>query len=488
MVKTKRKLSPDEIIESYDPKELAIHEAFRKDPLVFCELAVNPPFIPNKVQAEVLQAPLHEQRSLLPWMRGGGKSHTISYKIAHDLFRHRNFSVFLFSPAEEQSALIFDKVCRIYKTSDYLSENVPHRIKGDIFYVGDEKWGSTLTLLKVGLDARTARGRHVTGGNGYLCGDEISSHLYAQKITDVLEPFITTGGGLVYLSSPGEASDDNYMWHTYKDWRAMEKLALQEGRKPKHRVYRLRLRDCDHINRDEVREQLRKHKNRGTLWLFKREYLGQWNQTIGSYFKSQDIQACTKANIDQGDKHSTYCWAIDPGGQQASFVIHIARLNQRTETMEIVRVLSYIFEGKYRKDSGDEKITEFEQILDALLEVRKRFPPKLVYYDPNCERALSERMENQFHFPMKAKLIGGYDSKARSLADLNRALQDRTIAFNDTRIIKQLSCFAPKLKPNGEYDFPKRLTDHVICLAMIACYLGDKCIPAWGIRTGKRKW
>ena len=486
MVKTKkRNLSADEIIESYDPKELAIHEAFRKDPLVFCELAVNPPFTPNKVQAQVLNANLHQQRTMLAWARAFGKSHTMKYKIAWDLFRLKGFKIFLFCPSEDQARLIFDEVVRIYKTSDYLNQNVPYRVKGNTLFVGDEKWNSTLELLAVGLTGSTARGRH-TAGCGYLVGDEINSHIYADRIAGVLEPFVLSGGGIVYLSSPGEATPDNFMYQTYLDWRAMERLALSDGRKPKHRVIKCRLRDVEHIDREEVKEQLRIHKKNGTMWFFKREYLGAWTSTEGAYFKSQDIQACTRQDIDEGDKHSTYCWSIDPGGRNASFVIHIARLNQRTETMEIVRVLSYIFEDKYKKDSGDEKITEYEQILDALLEVRKRYPPKLCYYDPNTERALSERMENQFHFPMKEKRIGGYDSKKVFLDDLNRALQDRTIAFSDQRIIKQLNCFAPKLKPNGQYDFPKKLTDHVICLAMIACYLGDKKTPAWCIRTGKR--
>ena len=468
--------------KGFSNEEIALCRWLREDADAFCEYALD--FKPHKQQRNIFHTDLHECESIVVGSRRGGKTFGVRKKVVWDLFRLPGIRIFIYNPSESQSNVLFDGVCRDYRTSPFLKKYVPHRLKGACLTVGSEPHESTLQILKVGLDAKSARG-FGTDGCGYVIGDESNAHGTAGwTIADNVEPFISAGGGLVYMSSAGESIESNFFYSTYKYYAEAEAA----GNK-RYRVFQFDLRDCEHLSQDIIESQRRKAEAQGRLWAWEREVLGVFNRSEGAYFDRFDIQACIERNLSGGGRLDTYVWSFDPGGRNSPAVVMIGRLNQAKNRIEVIDTRSFVFttNRRYKTHDGHEDINEFEDIIDACIHLRKQYPPLAFYYDPNCEASLSERLENQYAFPMIPCLIGGYAKKHDFLEQLKRALAERKVVWNDRRITEQLERFAPPVNPNtNKYEYPDEDYDFIVCLGMLYQYLGDRVVSPFLCEIGTR--
>jgi len=465
----------------------AFHLLLRDDAQSFCKHALSG-FEPHKGQLEVLKADLHKQKSLVVAGRRLGKSYSMARKCCFDLFRFQGFKILIINPSEEQSDIIFDDVCNLFEYSPYLSKYVKSKRKGNTLYVHDGPNKSIIKIVKVGMDASRARGKGTK--YGYTIFDEINAHFSPEKISDICEPFYLDGenSGIVYMSSPSEASEDNFFYQTYLDYSEQEKIALDEGRNPRHRVYTYTAYDQNHIPQWKIEEARRKYEKQGRLWFFNREYLGQFNKAEGCYFSEKDIRQCIVPDLKKGGRLDSYIWAFDPGLRRSPSCLIISRFNQALSRLDVIDVRSFIHEDKYKPNDGHESIKEWQQIEDIWVDLRAKYPPKQCYVDPLCEKSLTERLRNTYKFPVVDVLIGGYNQKIQLLGDLQRCLQEQKIAFNDQRVINQLLRFSPPLNPNtNRVEFGDKDQDFIICCSMACRWFGDMEITPFAVGLGSRK-
>lgn len=484
--KRKQTLTNEQILAAVPSDEIVLHNWLRSDPVAFCRHALK--FNPHKKQIEVLRAPLERCKSILPWLRQAGKSTIMANFLTHRLFACRNYSAFLFAPSGEQSRLLFDKIVHNYETSDYLRRYTDFKVKGHVLSVGGHAWNSKVEWIKTGLTAENARGRS-TSGNGIVVFDEIASFLYPQEIVGVIEPFIASGGGEVFLSSPGEVG--SFMHGVYLDFKEQEALALADGRTPRHRVYECEWSDTDHISAEFVAEQERILTKQGRRWFFEREYLGKWTKSEGQFFNSADVKSCQSPTTLTGGSADCWIYSLDPGLDRSPAVLLIARWSPLHRRLEICECLSLVrASNRYVRDGdGHETIDGYPDLLELILERRRERPIHRFYADPGTEKNIPETLKNRFAVNVVECRIGGYAAKLTALQDLQRALSEKRIVWEDGRITRQLLDFAPpKDAVTGRYDFPDSNYDIIAALTQLCRYLGDRVetpflFDAGGVRT-----
>ena len=483
--KTKRAITPEEVIASFDSKELTVHEQLRNDPIAFCEKVLG--FTPHKGQVELLKSDLTALYTLIVGTRQTGKTFGTAAKVAYDLFAKPGIRIFVYNPSADQSDVLMDYVRRFYKNSPYLKQYCNTKIRGTKFYVGENE--SLLEVVKVGIDGSTARSRSVEG-NGYVISDETQGLFDGWTIAQATEPFALTNknaGGLLYLSSPGDPDESNFFYSTYKDWSEQQKIAENEGRTPKHKVLTYKASDNPTISPEKLAEARRRYKAAGQEWRYLREYESQWVMAEGQFFSERDVKQCVSDNLPKGGRLDTYVWSMDPGGRKSPAVIMVGRFNQTLSRIEVIDVRSFIFENKYKPHDGNEAISEYEELVDVCVDLRRKYPPTWFGVDPNCEKSLTERLKNTFQFPIVNLCVGGYNAKTTFLRDLERALAETNIVWSDRRVTEQLLAFAPpKNERTGRYEYPDKNYDLIVCLGMLVRYLGERQYTPFAVSIGQR--
>lgn len=484
VTKRKQTLSNEQILAAVPSDEIAYHRWLRSDPVAFVRHALKKS--PHRKQIDVLRSPLEKQKSMLPWGRGFGKSQVIAWYIAHKLYAESNYRAFLFAPSGQQAEELFSKIPLCYETSDYLRRYATWKVTGHKFTVGDARWNSSVEWIKVGLTGEGGRSRHTN--KGLIVFDELSSFLYPQEVTEVLEPLIATqGGGEVFLSSPGEVG--SYMHRAYLDFREQETLAVTEGRPPRHRVYEADWTDTEHLSADFVAEQERKLTKDGRRWVYEREYLGRWTKSEGQFFNAQDVKACQLAETLKGGPLDCWIYSLDPGLDRSPAVLLIARWSPLNRRLEICECLSLVrASNRYVSESdGHETIDDYPELLDVILNRRRERPIFRFYSDPGCERNIGETLRNRFAVNVEECRIGGYSAKLTALEDLRRALSEKRIVWNDPRITAQLLGFAPPVNPQTQrYEFPDADYDIIAALTQLVRYLGDRIETPFVVEAGRR--
>jgi len=396
--KKRKAASPEEVIHAFGD-DVDTHLWLRDDPIAFCKHVLA--FEPHKGQSVLLRDDLTGQFTLIVGSRQTGKTFGMAAKVSYDLFAYPGIRIFVFNPSESQSDILFDYVRRFYKSSPYLSRYCNTRVKGKKLFVGSEN-ESVLEVVKVGTDGSTARGRSVEGF-GYVIGDETQGLVDAWTIAQACEAFASTnrkGGGIVYMSSPGDPVDGNFFYSTYKDWSEQQRIAKSEGRKSRHRVLTFKSSDNPLITPEFLEDQRRRYKSAGREWMYRREHESEWVTPEGAFFNPLDIRQCVESDLPAGGRLDTYVWAMDPGGRKSPAVVMIGRFNQSLSRVEVVSVRSFIFEEKYRPHDGNEAIGEYEELVDVCCDLRRKYPPAWFGVDPNCEKSMSERLANTFKFPI----------------------------------------------------------------------------------------
>ncbi len=482
---TKRKtraISPDEVIASFDGSERKIHEQLRAAPVLFSEKVVG--FTPHKAQVKFLTSDIESKRTLLPWARRFGKSWIVAVYIAWKLFSVKGYNAYVFAPSGEQSSVIFDYVIKIYSESEYLRRFTTVKRKGNTFTVGKEDWNSTVELVKTGLVGDHARGKGIHGKKmGLIAFDEVNSFIYPEEVTAAIKPFASiSGGGIIYLGSPGEIG--SWYHQTYTDW----KQRHDEG-SDKHLVIDCSWKDAPHIDPEFVAEERREATVKGRLWQFEREYEGKFTQTEGAYFDSNDVNNCYVGNLTPGGRGDVWIYSLDPGLDRSPSVLLIARFNQAISRLEIIDCRSLVrFSNNHVNDNdGHEKIGTYEEIIDLILDMRKSRPIHTFYSDPGTERNLGERLKNTFGVNVVECRIGGYQAKLTALKDLQRSLSDGLIVWSDHRITNQLLGFSPPInRQTGRFEFGDRDYDIIAALTQLNRYIGDRTITPFAVSVGAR--
>lgn len=476
----KPKPTNEQILASTPDDELALHLLLRDDPVSFARHACK--FEPHSKQIEVLTMPLERHKTMLPWGRRFGKTWTIAVYLAWRLFSVAGYNAFIFAPSGDQSRVLFEYIQSIYETSPYLQRYAECNVKGSRFSVGGKEWGSFVEHVKTGLVGDHARGRGIKDGKGLIVFDEIATFLYPEAVTSAIKPFISTGGGMVLLSSPGEVG--SWMHQTYLDWKEQERIGSEL-----HRVIECQWSDTRHIKQDVVEEERRECEAKNRLWWFEREYLGRWTTTEGAFFDREDVEQCHIQGDLKGGMGDVWIYSLDPGLDRSPSVLLIARFNQILDRLEIVDCRSLVRHSNRHADpdDGHEKIGEYEKIVDLILELRKSKPIHAFYIDPGCEKNIGERLRNSFRVNVIDCRIGGYNAKLAALKDLQRSLGDQKLVWSDHRITRQLLEFSPPInRQTGRYEFGDKDYDIIAALTQLNRYIGDREVTPFLVEVGTR--
>lgn len=478
-VKDKR-LQPEQILAAFDDSDKSWHFTLRNHAIEFCRHVAG--CNPHRAQRKFLTADLESKRTLLPWARRFGKSWIVAVYLAWRLFSVPGYNAFVFAPSGEQSSVIFDYVVQIYETSDYLRRFTSFKRKGRTFSVGDADWRSSVELVRTGLVGDHARGRGVQDGKGLIVFDEVNSFIYPEDVTSAIKPYVSPGGGIVYLGSPGEIG--SWYHQTYEDWKARQ----DEG-SDRHLVIECSWQDAPHIDAEFVAEERREATSKGRLWQFEREYEGKFTATEGAFFDADDIRSCQVGNLPTGGRGDVWVYSLDPGLDRSPSVLLVARFNQAISRLEIVDCRSLVrFSNQHvSDDEGHEKIGEYEELVDLILDVRRTRPIHTLYVDPGTERNIGERLKNTYQVNVVECRIGGYGAKLAALRDLQRSLSDQKIVWQDHRITNQLMGFSPPVnRQSGRYEFPDREYDIIAALTQLNRYIGDRIVTPFAIAASVR--
>lgn len=472
----------EQIVQSFDPDSISVHEQLRNDPVFFCEKICG--WTPHRKQREFLRLPIeNDMKVMMPWGRGLGKSQCVIARTAWKLFASRGYKAYVFAPSGDQSKEIWGGICKVYESSPYLNQFTTYKIKGNELTVGDKSWGSKCELVRVGLLGDLGRSRH-TSGNGVLIFDEASHFLYLPEVYGTLSCMTGGGGATVLLSSPGDVGSP--MHKMYLSWKQLEKTI------DRYRVIECRWDDTDHISQEWVDDHKRHHELMGTMWAFNREVLGQWCSPSNVWFPHKDIARCIDPDIVRGNRGDTYVWAADPGGWgRSAFVIIIAKFNQVSGDLQVVDLRSFKFENHRYSISaklweGSEKVEDYAQLIEICEDLRRKYPPQWFGVDPNTEKTFKEQLE-RLQFPVSAITVGGYSAKLTFMEDLKRCIAERRITWSDPRITRQLETYAPRLGANGNWEFPSTQSDIVMCCGMLYRFLGEREVVPFAVSTATRK-
>ena len=476
----KPKPTNEQILASTPDDELAFHLLLRDDPISFARHACK--FEPHSKQIEFLQSPLETCRTAIAWPRRFGKSKIVAAFLCWRLFAIQGYNAYIFAPSGDQSRVLFEYVQNTFETSPYLQRYATFSVKGNRLTVGGKEWGSYVELVKTGLVGENARGRGVQDGKGIIVFDEVNSFLYPNEVTEAIKPYVAPGGGIVYLGSPGDAGS---WWHqTLTDWRALQ----AEGSK-RHKVIDCSYEDVPHIEREFVEVERQEAIKKDRLWVFEREYEGKFTTPQGQFFDREDVEQCHIQGELQGGKGDVWIYSLDPGLDRSPSVLLIARFNQILDRLEIVDCRSLVrHTNKHATiDDGHEKIGEYEEIVDLILDLRKSRPIHAFYIDPGCEKNIGERLRNSFRVNVIDCRIGGYNAKLAALKDLQRSLGDQKLVWSDHRITRQLLEFSPPInRQTGRYEFPDKDYDIIAALTQLNRYIGDREVTPFLVEVGTR--
>ena len=480
MVKV-RKPTSEEVLTAYDPGEIEVHQCLRSDPVAFVQNVCG--LTPHSKQVEFLNLPFGDGlHIMLPWGRQMGKSTIVAYLVAWLTFSVPGFRAYLFSPSGDQTKQIFDKICHLYETSEYLKRYLPSRIKGNVLHVGPKEWDSRIELVKIGLTGDLGRGRS-SEGKGLVVFDEFSSFLYGEAVRGTLGPIIASGGSEIVLSSPGDP--DSEMHIVYEHWKALE----QQGHK-RYRVIECEWSDTLHLKQEWFQDQKAEAETKGRLWEFEREVLGRWVKPDNCWFPETDLKRCQLETRPDWSKGDTFVWGADWGGRgRSAAVIAVARFSQSLSRLEVVDMRSFYFKNeKYHRDTeGSETIEDYNQLEEICCNLRLTYPPAWFGIDPATENSLTKRLANSYHMPVKEILVGGNATKERYLTALKNGIREGRLVWNDRRITQQLRGFAPRRKPDGTYEFPKSDSDIVVVMMNLYQYLGDREVTPFAFATAARQ-
>jgi hypothetical protein len=480
MAKKSREPTPEEIIAQFDKSTIDGALALRNDPVLFCQVALG--FTPHKRQAEFLRLPIWEQyHVMLPWGRQMGKSFIVAAFVAWALFAFRDFRVYLFSPAEDQSKAIFNQVVKFYKRSPILKALTTCKESGDEFTVGGSDWGAFCELVKVGHKGRLGRSRS-TAGRGIIIFEEYNVFDMQEDVKAALTPIMRSGGGEVVLSSPGDPGGP--MHRIYELWKQ-----TQAGGNDRYHVIECSINDVDHLPAEFAEDCKREMSE----WMYRRELLGEWVAPADQFFAWEDLQRCILPARPPYNPRDAFVWTADWGGRgRSAAVVAIARYVASLQRLEVVELLQFYFTNhKYHRDTGSADIIDGEhgwgQIEDILLDLRERYPPIWFGVDPATENSLSGRLANVYHFPISEILVGGYAKKEMVYTALQAGIRAQKLVWNHAAITDQLRAFCPTRKDNGQYEFPKANTDIVVCMMELYQYLAQMEVTPFAVAAGVRE-
>lgn len=233
------------------------------DPVVFARRAG---MVPDPWQADVMRS--RHRRMLLNCSRQSGKSTTTAIIALHQAIYVPGSLVLLLSPGLRQSSELFRKVAAAYTA---IGESVPSTSETTLKL----ELANGSRILSLPASEATIRGYSAVS---LLIVDE-ASRVSTELYSAVRPMFATSHGRLIALSTPwGKRGWWSDAWHGPEDWMRVQVTAME----------------CPRISPAFLEEERR---DLGSWW-FDQEYGCQFLDAESAAFRSQDIEAAFKEDLE----------------------------------------------------------------------------------------------------------------------------------------------------------------------------------------------
>jgi len=406
------------MLPSHDPRVLGRVKVWVKDEVVFCREACN--FYPHWYQESLLR-----DKSLFiaaGWSRQTGKSQAVAYKAIHHVFTHTDSVVVIIAPGQRQAKELYKKVVDIIQMSPLIKSSVVGKIKMEETLFAN---GSRIINLPSGDEGTALRGYTI----GLLIIDE-AAFVPDAVFVAVEQGLSSSGGQQLCISTPRGKHNEFYRMFFPEDqnigFPREEDGRLTNGH---HQVGDWSCHHYDYtvglaVTRPDGRPQLstphiERQKRRLTGWQWESEYMAEFVEDLGSYFRAQLIERMFNpkfGRVHYPEDGALYFMGIDIAKSRDYTAITVGRVFERNPytAAPLLHPHMQIVNMDYYKGMGD-----IESQYPIFVQATDLWKPETIFFD---KTAMGERPYEELRYTYRLPIEGinfGQQNKVQMFGTLN---------------------------------------------------------------------
>lgn len=267
-----------------------------KDPVIFCKEAMN--YHPHWYQVSLLRDLALFIAAC--WSRQIGKSTAVAYKAIHHAFTNPGACVVIIAPGQRQAKELYKKVVEAIRSSRLIHSSVVGKIKMEEILFAN---GSRIINLPSGDEGVNLRGYTIT----LLIVDE-GAYVPDAVFVAVEQGLSSSGGQEIVISTPN--GRHNTFYTMFFPEGSKEHFPLKADATMKNGHWQVGDWSCHHYDynvglqvlKPDGRPQLSElHIKRQArilpAWRFRSEYLAEFVEDLGSYFRAEQIDKFFNSNF-----------------------------------------------------------------------------------------------------------------------------------------------------------------------------------------------
>lgn len=421
------------------------------DPVSFSKQFLN--FYPLSYQQQILRS--EEKRLVIRCGRQVGKSTIVSVKAIVFAYTNANKRILIIAPSQRQSSKLFRMIKRqIYRSID-LYGSIDHDEPQTATEINLTN-GTTIICLPSVADT-------IRGESGDLIIIDEAAFIQDREIFDeVILPMLSATRGSLWLISTPKGKRGYF--YKASVWAETGQYGWKEFYFPSTIATQCVRHDTGNVQIDP--DFLEYQRKECSDFVYRQEYLAEFQESADNFLLSEDIYACVDENINQlsaGIPNFTYYLGVDLAKKQDKFVAIVVekRSIYNPETKETTSVAEVV------------KIIEKEQTpyyiqVNIISDLMKKFNVEKAWVDRSGvgEMPYELLMMDDSSFNIEGVMMS-LQKKETLYANLRACVEKRKIRYpNNPKLIKELielsyeyTLSGQHLKIHGEHfdDYPDAL-------------------------------
>lgn len=448
---------PYHTLEAEDPRVLRRARDWVRDPVAFCKEAMN--FHPHWYQVELLRDDALFISAC--WSRQIGKSEAVAHKAIHHAFTTPNACVVIIAPGQRQAKLLYKKVVQAIRSSRLIHSSVIGKIKMEEILFSN---GSVIVNLPSGDEGVNLRGYTIT----LLIADE-GAYIPDAVFVAVEQGLSSSGGQEIVISTPSGRHNAFYRMFFPEDVGMNFPLEADGSLKNGH--FQIDDWSCHHYDytvgldvlkpngRPQLSElHVRRQQRKLPGWRFRSEYLAEFVEDLGSYFRADQIDKLFNSNfgiVHYPPPGLRYYFGIDIAKTRDFTSIAIGGLHTRNPINAIPLKKPHLQIMKMEYWKGHEGAT-IDESYPKIIALTEQWRPERIFFDKTAigERPYEELQMN-YGLPIEG-IQGSQGGKVKMFGTLTHLIGDfpeiegwksRIHSYNDGTAIRQFRNLVYELSP-----------------------------------------
>ena len=266
-------------------------EGMRKDPILFIEKTTGKK--PYWYQQDFIRAIRDERFVCGCWARQMGKSWSVRMAAIWYAFVYPNSFIMVVSSTEKQAYHFFSLLTKELRESELLSDSVEEDLKGSC------KLTNGSQIISCAPSEKAVRGYSVD----LLIIDE-ADRVPREVLVAAEATTVARHGNIVMISTPSIGGIGTLFYQYFMDGIESQRRGLPRGEKYGYKAFHhdytvgLKVYREEYIRGKKVfvsqldADYLKMKKNSMPEWEWKREYMAEWSDEVGTYFPESVIEGC----------------------------------------------------------------------------------------------------------------------------------------------------------------------------------------------------